>query len=720
MITEMLYDLIFSLPMTLFISSFVCEKLGAKDSLWIAIPTVMIFCMILMKHLKARGRAILSGVILAFILAVPAFSFIPGRLMLLKWFLLTLGCFILYEILERYKPARLIASLLGCGILVFLLIWRMDVSKLGVCMAFIFLLFTIADEFQVRSKKQGGEDRKKHLIAIAPFILVIFVITAFMDVPEEPYDWAIVKTVAGYIKSEYIAIKENLFEKNGWDSGDPVIGFSDRADVGGDLAQGERTVMKITSNVENDPKMYLAGKTFDTFDGKSWDKTDDSATDERTIDTIETMSAVLDYGGEEFASDMTRRVSATVEFVDMHTLCLFAPAKTLQVKDDDAYLKRLGGDFVFTEKKYAKEPYTIVYNRFNKDSDEFKKMLNSPHSLTPESFMAAKERSAAATDVNFEDYKKYHDQIYRYYLSDVTLSPELKSYMDDLLSGAETDYEKLLRLEGMFADFTYTDSPGKLPESIQNPSGFLDYFILEKKAGYCSYYATSFVLLARAYGIPARYVQGFAVPFGNYQRIEVSSARAHAWPEAYIDGVGWFVFEPTPGMKKEVLWAVDGNENNNDRSTIDNMPPAADDLSAIESDTKKQKPVITVRWYGIVIPITAGLALALVIVLIDQLIKSRRYKKMDEKNKAITICENSLRLLKRKKLGIGDFETLSEYSLRLSESIDEDKLYFLKTYEELLYSKRTVTRHQREQMEADYRELFAYCRRLKRGVAQAD
>ena len=54
------------------------------------------------------------------------------------------------------------------------------------------------------------------------------------------------------------------------------------------------------------------------------------------------------------------------------------------------------------------------------------------------------------------------------------------------------------------------------------------------------------MLLARAEGIPARYVQGFCVPVQEGETA-VFSNMAHAWPEAYLEGVGWVPFEPTPG-----------------------------------------------------------------------------------------------------------------------------------------------------------------------------
>ena len=96
-------------------------------------------------------------------------------------------------------------------------------------------------------------------------------------------------------------------------------------------------------------------------------------------------------------------------------------------------------------------------------------------------------------------------------------------------------------------------TPGPLPKHITTPEAFLDYFLLESKQGYCSYFATAFVLLARAEGIPARYVEGFCVPLQGEQSLTVYGNMVHAWPEVYIQGVGGIPFEPTRDMANSVI-----------------------------------------------------------------------------------------------------------------------------------------------------------------------
>lgn len=73
--------------------------------------------------------------------------------------------------------------------------------------------------------------------------------------------------------------------------------------------------------------------------------------------------------------------------------------------------------------------------------------------------------------------------------------------------------------------------------------------------GHCEFFASSFVLTARAAGFPARVVVGFKGgkwnPYEKY--FMVSNADAHAWAEIY-DGSGqWIRVDPTPGSEAPVV-----------------------------------------------------------------------------------------------------------------------------------------------------------------------
>ncbi|RZG46107.1 transglutaminase family protein [Acinetobacter wuhouensis] len=88
--------------------------------------------------------------------------------------------------------------------------------------------------------------------------------------------------------------------------------------------------------------------------------------------------------------------------------------------------------------------------------------------------------------------------------------------------------------------FIYTLSPGTLGNNR------IDAFLFQSKQGFCEHYASSFVMLMRYVGIPARVVTGYQggelAPDG--QSWEVRQLDAHAWAEVYQDGQ-WHRIDPT-------------------------------------------------------------------------------------------------------------------------------------------------------------------------------
>ena len=69
------------------------------------------------------------------------------------------------------------------------------------------------------------------------------------------------------------------------------------------------------------------------------------------------------------------------------------------------------------------------------------------------------------------------------------------------------------------------------------------------KQGYCVQFATAMIMMARSAGIPARMAIGFLPGSATQGVWTVTAADAHAWPELYLDGIGWTRFEPTPAVR---------------------------------------------------------------------------------------------------------------------------------------------------------------------------
>ncbi len=75
---------------------------------------------------------------------------------------------------------------------------------------------------------------------------------------------------------------------------------------------------------------------------------------------------------------------------------------------------------------------------------------------------------------------------------------------------------------------------------------------LRTASGVCEDFATLFVALCRASGIPARQVNGYADPKGHGTTWQLAPAETlslkgcrHSWAEFYLEGIGWLPADPT-------------------------------------------------------------------------------------------------------------------------------------------------------------------------------
>lgn len=78
----------------------------------------------------------------------------------------------------------------------------------------------------------------------------------------------------------------------------------------------------------------------------------------------------------------------------------------------------------------------------------------------------------------------------------------------------------------------------------------VDDFLFRTRAGYCEHYASSFTVMMRMAGIPARVVTGYQGgwfnEFGDYMLVRQSDA--HAWSEIWLEGQGWTRVDPTAAV----------------------------------------------------------------------------------------------------------------------------------------------------------------------------
>jgi len=169
------------------------------------------------------------------------------------------------------------------------------------------------------------------------------------------------------------------------------------------------------------------------------------------------------------------------------------------------------------------------------------------------------------------DYLQLSDRIEK---KTIELGKELGSF-------GKTDIEKVEIITSFLSqNYEYTLTP----LSNYSRRDFGSRFLFEGKRGYCTYFASALVILARSNDIPARYVEGFRVDpvevdlEGGFSK--VTERDAHAWAEVYLKDYGWVIFESTPSYSDEQAavkaptLAMLTDEKNND--TAVNIEPSAE------------------------------------------------------------------------------------------------------------------------------------------------
>ncbi|UUX59753.1 transglutaminase TgpA family protein [Glutamicibacter halophytocola] len=193
----------------------------------------------------------------------------------------------------------------------------------------------------------------------------------------------------------------------------------------------------------------------------------------------------------------------------------------------------------------------------------------APLNITPEMVEYLDQRRIGTNDFISSDYTQLPQD------SDNALQPMLEQALEEAYdqgSTPRTNLEKAVALQDFFrsGNFVYSERT-PLREGYDGANAEVVKAFLNRRQGYCVHFASAMALLAREAGIPSRIAVGYAPgvatgetmavdnsdaatslssllePGTELKGYEVSGQQAHAWPELYLDGLGWVPFEPTPG-----------------------------------------------------------------------------------------------------------------------------------------------------------------------------
>lgn len=651
-------------------------------------------------------------------------------------------CYLLQIVLEKAPVLKGALGLAVSAAMVLSLSLKREMNHLGVVFSAGYLVLVSAEGMQSRWKKVRMAGHKaSHLLWLMPFFVLYLCLMAVMPAPEEPYDWLWAKNIYGRVRESLRSLTQNLKWGGREGFGMAFSGFSEDGTLRGDLQQEAKAVMTVRTEEGAAQYLYLTGKIYDTFDGRGWSRSGQGISEEAFWDTAQTLYAVKCYN-RKYWGDYLEERKLDIRYEDFQTGYVFVPLKLweLEARGEHSGFGWEDGELRWENRQGYGTEYGLRYFRMNLGQEEFRRFLEGAEDrkqgesalnsreageageAAPEKILEEVKRECQGrngTVFSLEGLEAYRQQVYREYLGEIRLSAETEAYLERILGDADTELEKLRALERELASFSYTLTPGELPEEVRAPEDFLDYFLLESRQGYCTYFATAFALLARTQGIPVRYVQGYCVPLQEDGETAVYSHMAHAWPEAYLEGAGWIPFEPTPGYgaRRMCAWELEQPGDAvpvlpGDGAGEPDMDPEAGEQEELAEDGKEageepeqEEPEQEEpggrdagefwRLFGTALPVI--LTGCLLLLMLENGLDRYRYgKKSPEEKLRMAVCKN-LEILSQLGFPRQESETLQELRERAEPALGltggpegKSGLGFLEDYERVLYGGEAV------------------------------
>ncbi|WP_164472621.1 transglutaminaseTgpA domain-containing protein [Cohnella candidum] len=300
-----------------------------------------------------------------------------------------------------------------------------------------------------------------------------------------------------------------------------------------------------------------------------------------------------------------------------------------------------------------------------------------------------------------------------------SLPDRVKALAREVTASGTNEFDKAALLEDYLKNtYPYNNKPDV---SKQKSADITDAFLFEIKEGYCDYYSTAFVVMARSLGIPTRWVKGYAsgvdptkvdtMRFGGVLvdpdgpgTYTVRNADAHSWAEVYFEGYGWIPFEPTSGFS--VPLPVPSNAA---------AEPVTDPAAADETDGAATKATS----FGWAVPVAGAVVILAAAVILFRKRKGARklwnrirYAGASPDQRIIREMERLLRFLKRRGLKREEHETMRESFRRWGEKFSSLRTDFdgiLVRFETARYGNQTGA-------ESDAKDFAAAVERLRKAL----
>lgn len=623
--------------------------------------------------------------------------------------------FILFYLLTKKQSIKVALAGTLLILLIVLGVRQYELIKIvvGIC---IFYILTVIVEvsYTLYNRARGRESKQEGILYLAPICLILALLSIGFPSKPEPIQWSAVKNLYLNIKEqfqEWGTEWEFFFSPGQGEFSVALTGYSEDGGAlnsGNDLVKDNKVAMQVTGTQGSNP-VYLLGSVSDTYTGLSWEKSKLDCLEreeEYLLDYTELVYALSRQEPETLENNrlIERRSQQTV-YHHIKTKTFFYPLKTSfpNMISDSPGLNTAYAGITFPKAKGKGTTYENVFYEMNLQGEAFVQMLKEsdsfsyeePPSINLASFDYVQKRIITHDSIpnvlsRWDFYEVLADRAEMINSQYTTLPEELPGRVRELAleltKNYNTRYEKLKAIETYLREYEYSLEAVHIPEDAD----FTDYFLFESRRGYCTSYATAMAVLGRCVGIPTRYVEGFIAKFekkDKENRFPVENSQAHAWCEAYFEGIGWIPFEATAPFYSDRyktwieptgitgLVAPDYSDRYNvqpypadmNMSTLPNFPIPE------KKDTLRQALITVV----VVIAILTMLVLLVLIyygVLLHQY--NKKFEKADYSGKTYMLFLRILRHLKREGYVLGRQETILMLSKRVKDVFCFEELTF--------------------------------------------
>lgn len=716
------YEPILAIPAALAVLSMAGTELGLETASFGAVLYTCLTCAVcaFFRYLHGRERLLLLGASAIFLLLPALYGLLESTedyhyehryLWLIP--LLGVGCDLCAVLCRRFRAARYVSAAAVIAVLVFFLISETTLSQACVMLFLAVLLLLFADETQTLWRsKSGHTEHALHLTFIAPFIAIWFALALLLPVRNSPYDWELFRNIWGRLQDFAISLTQRGNGGSADDLETYKVGFSDDpTSVTGNIEYEEKKLFRIERVSGSPPsRIYLAGQYCDTLEGLTWRATIEDDTDESNLDVLESRST---FSRAEHAYDYLQSIEVRITYREFASRFMIAPEKTLLTRNllSQNDFTQQGHNFVFSRKMGINTEYVVAGYRMNRLHSAFLEFMREVEPITEDDWnLILVEYRGAMDHLTFDRLLEHQARMKTRYLHEFVLPDAAREFLLNAVGETDNAFERMMLLSQALSGFTYTTTPGKMPDTVTDGASFLEYFVGSRR-GYCSHFATAMVLFAWSEGLPARYVYGFNSAIASEGTTVVTSEDAHAWCEIYFENVGWIPFDATPGYTEGEIWSITSeNEPTPWVPTPKPTEPPVQPESEPEAENEESSstsPALRIGLY-ILIGLVALVLFAIPLLLLDRLIHNRRFRQMTPAEQIRVLYRRNSRLLAYLELPAKEDETLAEYRERLQPRLPENAVTWLTPYEEHLYS-----------ASADAREVVASMLRGNTALAEA-